>query len=77
MREAYTGLRMTRTRIEEAPEQKKNGLETSHLSFKISLTRSLTLFCRYFPVEPELGWTDAGFFPTKNKLQILKKAVVW
>ena len=53
-------------------------------TLRFSMTRSLPLFCRYLPVEPELGGTRRGFFPTKDKLQIqcrdqrnlLKEAIV-
>ena len=53
--------------------KKQNGWETSHFPLRFSMTRSLTLFCRYFPVEHVLDGTRRGFFPTKDKLQIQRR----
>ena len=73
MREAYCSSSNDVYKNSSISRKKKNGWETSHFPLRFSMTRSLTLFCRYFPVEHELDGTRRGFFPTKDKLQIQRR----
>ena len=70
MREAYCSSSNDVYKNSSSSTTEKEWLGNVPLSLRFSMTRCLTLFCRYFPVEPELGGTRRGFFPTKDKLQI-------
>ena len=61
MREAYTCIRMTCTKIKGALEYKKNGLETSHFPLRFSMTRYLTFFADTFPWSLNSAGRDADF----------------
>ena len=73
MREAYCSSSNDVYKNSSISRKKKNGWETSHFPLRFSMTRSLTLFCRYFPVEHEVDGTRRGFFPTEDKLQIQRR----
>ena len=72
-REAYCLSSNDVYKNSSSSEIEKNGWETSHFPSRFSMIRSLTLFADTFPCSLNSAGRDAGFFPTKDKLQIQRQ----